>query len=128
MDERAALLAQAAYYVATGIWPIVSPKTFQAVTGPKADMWLVKTFGLLVGAVGLAIARGAEGDHVSPETRILAGGSALALGGADAWYSLRGRIPKTYLLDAAAQALLLAALALARATSDQRPATSDCCP
>ena len=125
MDERATLRVQAAYYVATGIWPIVSPKTFQVVTGPKADMWLVKTFGLLVGAVGLAIARGAEGDRISPETRILAGGSALALGAADVWYSLRDRIPKTYLLDTAAQALLLGALARARATSDQRPTTND---
>ena len=118
MTEQLVLRSQAAYYVATGVWPILSPRTFQAVTGPKADMWLVKAFGLLVGAVGLSIGRGTSGGHVSPETRLLASGSALALGGADAWYVARGRIPKTYLLDAGAQALLLAALTRAQATNN----------
>lgn len=115
MDARPILRAQALYYAGTGVWPLVSPGTFQLVTGPKADMWLVKTFGLLVGAVGLGIGTGAAGDRVSRETRVLALGSAAALGAADAWYVARGRIRKSYLIDAAAQAALLAALLAADA-------------
>jgi hypothetical protein len=114
VDEAVVLRAQAAYYVATGVWPLVAPNAFQAVTGPKADMWLVKTFGLLVGAVGASLGAGASREEPAPETRVLAFGSAAALAGADCWYVARGRIRKTYLLDAAAQIALLAGLAAAK--------------
>lgn len=117
VDERAVLRAQAAYYLATGVWPLIAPNAFQAVTGPKTDMWLVKTFGVLVGAVGLSLAAGARGP-VRAETRVLAAGSAAALGAADAWYAGRGRIRWTYLIDAAGQAALLLALAKARREGD----------
>ena len=110
MNERSVLRTQAAYYALSGVWPIVSPKTFQLVTGPKADMWLVKTFGALVGAVGASLALAEEPQR---DTRVLAAGSAAALGIADAWFVARGRIKKTYLIDAAAQAALLAALVTA---------------
>ena len=116
MDEAAVLRAQAAYYVTTGVWPLIAPNAFQLVTGPKADMWLVKTFGLLVGAVGASLGVGASRDVASAETRLLAFGSAAALAAADGWYVARGRIRKTYLIDAAAQIALLAALGRARAT------------
>jgi hypothetical protein len=110
VDQRSVLRAQALYFAGTGVWPLVSPGTFQLVTGPKADMWLVKTFGLLVGAVGISIGTASNRDRVSSEARVLAMGSAAALGAADAWYVARGRIRKTYLIDAVAQAALLAAL------------------
>jgi hypothetical protein len=116
MDEQAVIRAQALYYGATGVWPILSPKSFQAVTGPKTDMWLVKTFGVLVGAVGLGLGAGAR-DTVSSETRVLAAGTALSLAAADVWYAARGRIAKTYLIDAVAQIALLAALAAADSDS-----------
>jgi uncharacterized protein YciI len=35
--RRAVALIQAAEYVATGVWPLVSMSTFEAVTGPKMD-------------------------------------------------------------------------------------------
>lgn len=31
---------QAAYYIVTGPWPLLSLRSFEAVTGPKADEWL----------------------------------------------------------------------------------------
>ncbi len=40
--------AQAVYYVLTGVWPLVSMKTFLKVTGPKTDLWLVRTIGLFI--------------------------------------------------------------------------------
>ena len=39
---------QAGYFVVTGVWPIVHMRSFLAVTGPKTDLWLVKTIGVLV--------------------------------------------------------------------------------
>ena len=46
------LLTQGAYYVATGIWSWVSLRTFEVVTGPKVDDWLVQTVGALAAAIG----------------------------------------------------------------------------
>src|SRR5438046_1648203 len=62
----ALLWLQGLYYLATGVWPLVSIETFQLVTGPKtdhlqnpsptdADHWLVMTVGGLVTAVALAL-------------------------------------------------------------------------
>lgn len=53
-DECLAL-AQGAFYLATGIWPLVSMRTFERVTGPKTDKWLVKTAGVLITAIGGAL-------------------------------------------------------------------------
>jgi len=38
-----------------GIWSLVSIGSFQKVTGPKTDVWLVKTVGVLVIGVGAAL-------------------------------------------------------------------------
>ena len=37
---------QGAYYVASGLWPIFHRRSFEAVTGPKKDWWLVVTVGV----------------------------------------------------------------------------------
>lgn len=33
---------QAVYLTVMGVWPLVNSKSFQWVTGPKVDTWLVK--------------------------------------------------------------------------------------
>jgi hypothetical protein len=105
-----AVLVQSAYYGVTGVWPLISPNTFQAITGPKSEMWLVKTFGVLITVLGLGLGRSAARGRVDPDLRGVAAGAAGALAAADVWYVLRGRIRVTYLGDAAAQLALLAAL------------------
>ncbi|HEX7124953.1 MAG TPA: hypothetical protein VF406_04150 [Thermodesulfobacteriota bacterium] len=100
---------QGVYYAATGLWPLVSRRTFEAVTGPKTDWWLVQTVGVLVGAIGgtllLAGRRGAE----RPEVAFLGAASAAGLAAIDVVHAARGRISPVYLLDAAAEAALVAA-------------------
>ena len=108
------LLAQAAYFVATGVWPLISPRSFQAVTGPKDEMWLVKTFGLLVAAVGVGIGSAARKGPVPSSMRLTAAGSAGVLAAADCWYVARGRIPRTYLVDGVAEACFALAPLLRR--------------
>ena len=56
-------LAQGAYYLLTGVWPLVSIGTFQRLTGPKADRWLVKTVGVLVGALAAWALTGLHEGH-----------------------------------------------------------------
>ena len=110
MDRLLPWLAgvQAVYFVVTGVWPIVHIRSFMAVTGPKRDIWLVKTVGILVTAIGVAIGLAAWRGSFTPEVFVLAVGSAAALGCVDVYYHLRGVIPRVYLLDALAEALLIA--------------------
>jgi hypothetical protein len=103
--------AQGTYYLASGIWPIVHLSSFERVTGPKLEGWLVRTMGGLIAAVGAALLAGARGR--SSPTRVLGIASAAALGAADAVYALRGRIAKVYLADAAVQGGVIALWAFA---------------
>jgi hypothetical protein len=100
---------QAIYYLATGIWPLVSIRTFMAVTGPKTDVWLVKTVGAVVAAIGAALAVGAARRVFPPETLVLAVGSAAVLMLVDVIYVHRRIISRIYLADAVAQLILIAA-------------------
>jgi hypothetical protein len=108
--QRLVLAAQATYFLVTGLWALVSYRTFEAVTGRKRDDWLVKTLAAFIIPVGAALALAARRPEPSPEARLLAAGSATALGLADLIYVLRGRIPRIYLLDSVAEAVLIVAL------------------
>lgn len=107
-------LLQAVYYATTGVWPLAGIRSFQAVTGPKTDLWLVKTVGVLVLVIGSAIALAGYRRRVTPEIRLLGMGSAAALAAIDAYYVARGRIARIYLADAVANLGIIAAWALWR--------------
>jgi hypothetical protein len=110
--------AQAAYYIATGVWPLVSRRTFERVTGPKTDFWLVQTVGLLVGSIGLGLAQNRRRRRtITPELRTIAVASAASLALADVVFVTKGRIRRVYLADAIAEAALVAGWLLPRSTS-----------
>jgi len=92
-------------YLATGLWPLLHMRSFEAVTGPKTDRWLVKTVGVLVSVIGAVLLIGRR--RPGGELAMLAAGSAAGLAGIDLIYALRGRISKIYLLDAATELLLV---------------------
>jgi hypothetical protein len=110
--RRRALAALAAYYLASGAWPLASMRSFEAVTGPKTDCWLVKTVGALALANGAALAFGTVQEEIADETIVLAVCSALAFASVDLVFVARGRISPIYLGDAALE-LALAATILA---------------
>jgi hypothetical protein len=118
-EETKLLAAQSAYFGATGIWPLLHLNSFEAVTGPKVDRWLVKTVGATVAAIGASLAVASRQDRASTETVVLATGSAAALGAIDVVYAVKGRISPVYLIDAGIQALIL--LAWRRARSGHAP-------
>jgi uncharacterized membrane protein len=99
---------QGLYYLLTGVWPLVSMRTFEAVTGEKIDDWLVKTVGALIIVIGGVMLLAGLRSQVPLEVAVLAAGSALALMGIDVWYTARGIIPRVYLLDAMAELIILA--------------------
>ena len=94
---------QGAYYVATGIWPIVHLRSFMALTGPKHDTWLVQTFGGLVSAVGVSLLAG-RADREA--TTVLGVSSAVALAVSEVVFVARGRISPIYLADALVEVAL----------------------
>jgi len=98
---RPLALAQGAYFTITGVWPLVSPGTFQMVTGPKVDVWLVKTAGVLIAVIGGVLTLAGWRRRITDEIRLLAVGSALGLAAIDIYYAARRRISPIYLLDAA---------------------------
>jgi hypothetical protein len=108
---RLLLSCQAAYYLITGMWPVISLRTFEAVTGPKTDGWLVRMVGLLAAAVGATIGVAAWRGQRTPELLVLAFGSALAFAAIDLVYALGGVISPIYLADAALQGIGVALLA-----------------
>jgi len=106
-------LAQAIYYVVTGLWGIVSINTFQKVTGPKVDIWLVKTVSLLVVSIGGVLGIAGYRRNPEPEVPALGISSAASLAAIDVIYTAKGRIRPVYLLDALAEAILIGAWAFA---------------
>jgi hypothetical protein len=99
----------AAYYALTGIWPLVSIQSFMAVTGPKRDVWLVRTVGVLVTAIAVPFALSAGKGEYPAEVFALALGGSAGLMSIDVVYVLAGVIAPIYLADAVAEAALIAA-------------------
>jgi hypothetical protein len=105
---RATALGQGAFWLATGLWPLAHYDSFEAVTGPKEDDWLVKTIGGLIAIVGGTLLAAGWRGRVTREIALLGAASATALAWADVYFVAKGRISKVYLLDALAEAPFLA--------------------
>ena len=121
VPERMAV-AQGVFDIVTGVWPIVHLPSFEVVTGPKPEGWLVKTVGALITVVGGTLVAAGLRRRVSPEVMLLAAGSAAALAVVDVVYVSRRRISPVYLLDAVTEGVLVAGwgLAATRAWRKQR--------
>ena len=124
---------QGLYYLVTGVWPLVSIRTFQMVTGPKtdhlptgqeADHWLVMTAGVLITSIALAILTAAWRRSHSAETAVLAIGAAIGLTAIDVIYVAREVILPVYLVDAAAEIILIAAWVFVLVRTSTSPSKS----
>lgn len=103
--------AQGWFYLLTGLWPLVHMGSFEAVTGPKVDRWLVQTVGAEVAVIGAVLTLAGRRRATGPEIRLLGAGSAVALAAVDVIFVARGRISPVYLLDALAELALTIAWA-----------------
>ena len=102
----------AIYYVITGLWPIFHMPSFLLVTGPKTDLWLVKTVGLLAATIGITVAGSVFRDKVTSETLLLFLLAALSFVSIDVYYALSGVISRIYLCDAAVEIVMIAVIAV----------------
>ena len=99
MDPIVALI-QGVYFFVTGIWPLVSMRTFLAVTGPKTDLWLVKTVGLILAVIGAVLIYAQWTAAVNPPVIFLSVGTAASLALVEIVYVLKKVISPIYLGDA----------------------------
>jgi hypothetical protein len=114
MSARVLAIVQGSFYLLSGIWPIVHYESFEKVTGPKADDWLVKTVGGLIAVTGVTILVGSlRSKKISKEVALLGAGHAFVLGSSSGYYSSKGRISKIYLLDSLSEYALVGAWLLA---------------
>ncbi len=93
-------MLQGIFYLGTGLWPIVHLTSFERVTGPKVDKWLVKTTGGLIAVIGATLFSGGRNGVRSTSPPLLGVTSALALAAADLVYVAKRRIPPVYAADA----------------------------
>jgi hypothetical protein len=120
---RVVAAVQSIYFLITGIWPLVHIRSFLALTGPKEDIWLVETVGVLVTAIGAGLGLAAYRGRVSGEIVLIAVGSGLGLAIIDAIYVALERIALIYLLDVAIEACLITAWAFCWRIQTRRQAS-----
>jgi energy-converting hydrogenase Eha subunit E len=104
--SRPFLVAQGVYYLLTGIWPLVSMSTFEAISGPKTDDWLVKMVGLLAATIGTTLLLGVRLPAPRSQVIALALLSTVSFASIDLVYGLSGRISAVYLADAVIEIVL----------------------
>jgi hypothetical protein len=107
---RKVLAVQGVYYLITGIWPLLSMRSFEAVTGPKTDDWLVQTVGVLAAAIGATLIYSILLKAPSREAVFLSIVSAAGFLAVDVIFVSLGRISAIYLVDAVVQIILLLGL------------------
>lgn len=100
MDPRQVARAHGLFNVVSGLWPLVHMSSFERVSGPKVDHWLVRTVSCLLVANGLTQATTGPSPEAIAVARRLGIGTALALAAIDLTYGGPGRISRVYLLDA----------------------------
>ncbi|HEU4798986.1 MAG TPA: hypothetical protein VFS94_00010 [Gemmatimonadales bacterium] len=94
------LRVQGIYYLTSGLWPLFHMASFEAITGPKVEDWLVRMVGLLAAVIGMTLLVAVRRRNRGIEILVLAIGSALAFAAVDIRYALGGVISPLYLADA----------------------------
>jgi predicted tellurium resistance membrane protein TerC len=99
------LWVQGVYTLLTALWGLIDIDSFMAVTGPKHDIWLVKTVSVVLLAIAATLL-----SHLwvrtDPLPALLLGLlTSVGLAAIDFYYSGRGVISPVYALDGVAETL-----------------------
>lgn len=100
-------LFQGIYFFLTGLWPVLDISSFMAVTGPKTDIWLVRTVGVLIVAISFNLIASFITKKVNVPTFTLAIMSASALAIVDIIYVFNKTISPIYLLDGFVEVIII---------------------
>lgn len=100
-------IIQGIYFFITGAWALLHIESFIWASGPKYDIWLVETVGILILLVGMVLFSAGYHNRINTESFLLAAGCAAGLATVDIYYVSIGRIWTTYLLDAGIELIFL---------------------
>ena len=106
--EYLVALVQGIYFFVTGIWPLLSMKTFLMVTGAKTDLWLVRMVGMILAVIGAVLILVQVNAEINTSIIVLALGSAISLAIVEFIYVAKRVISPIYLADAVAELVLIA--------------------
>jgi hypothetical protein len=103
---RVLLWVQGVYTALTALWGLLDIDSFMAVTGPKTDVWLVKTVSAVLLAIGLTlISLALVRSHPLPAI-VLGGLTSTGLAIIDFYYSGHRVISPVYALDGVVEVLI----------------------
>ena len=101
---RKLLWVQGTYMVLTALWGLLDIHSFMVVTGPKTDVWLVKTVSVLILCLSILFFSNLA-VHSHPLPVVLTGMSASAgLAFIDFYYTLNETIRWVYAVDGGVEA------------------------
>lgn len=94
-------LLQGFYYVGLGLWPVIHATSFQRYTGglDSHDLWQLRTLGLVLAVVGVALLYAVRRRSVAPEAIIVAGGVAAVMAVMDLVNITVKTYPPIYCID-----------------------------
>ena len=96
---RFLLWFQGIYTLLTALWPLIDIQSFMWATGPKTDIWLVKTVGVCLTAIALSLLSSLfVPSHPLPSI-VLGGCTAVGMACIDFYYTFTDTISAIYLWD-----------------------------
>jgi hypothetical protein len=96
---RTMLIIQGFYTLVTALWAIIDIDCFMKVTGPKTDIWLVKTVAVILSGIGICLLVATKDSKINFPVIILAMTAAAGLAAIDFYYTSTGTISWIYRVD-----------------------------
>lgn len=101
------LTVQGVYIIVTALWALVDIDSFIWVTGPKTDIWLVKTVAVVLVSIGLALLIAVRESQPSLSIKVLGLTNAAGLAVIDFYYTSNSTIKWVYAADGVLQVLII---------------------
>lgn len=102
---KALLWIQGVYTLLTALWGLIDIDSFMAVTGPKTDIWLVKTVSTVLLAIAITLISYIYVKSDPLPAILLGFFTSAGLAAIDFYYSGRDVISPVYALDGMAEVL-----------------------
>src|SRR5437868_12042149 len=101
------IFIQSGYYLLTALWAIIDINSFMTVTGPKTDIWLVKTTAAMIITISLTLGSYLFMQGNKSPAIILGSISAFSFVIIDFYYVAENVISNIYVLDGIFESILL---------------------
>ena len=103
--QKYLMIAQGTYTLITAIWALMDIDSFMAVTGPKTDIWLVKTVAALLVPIAISLLYPVFFESTFWQPFLLGCTTAIALAIIDFYYSANDVISNIYMWDGVAESV-----------------------